>query len=172
METPGMQRQTTMAVIFEQKQWAERLTNLGAFFCHLGLVMALLLIGIPKFTSEVAQGIRPLVSHSPFMAWMYHLWSEQSVYNLIGTIEMITAFLMALRPWSPKLACAGSLAGVVTSTLTTSFLITTPGAWTLWHGLPELGAPGQFLIKDVGLLGASLWTAAEALRAWRRDDHI
>jgi reactive chlorine resistance protein C len=53
----------------------------------------------------------------------------------------------------------------VTFLLTTSFLFSTPGAVQLNHGLPVLGEAGQFLIKDVLLLGASLWTAAEALAA-------
>ena len=58
----------------------------------------------------------------------------------------------------------GSLGSIVTFLLTISFLISTPGAAQLSHGLPILGA-GQFLIKDVVLLGASFWTAAEALAA-------
>ena len=33
------------------------------------------------------------------------------------------------------------------------------------YGFPVLGDAGQFLIKDVVLLGASFWTAAEALGA-------
>ncbi len=32
-------------------------------------------------------------------------------------------------------------------------------------GFPALAVPGQFLIKDVVLLGAALWTTGEALRA-------
>jgi len=51
----------------------------------------------------------------------------------------------------------------VTFLLTTSFLFSTPGAIQWNHGLPALGDAGQFLIKDVVLLGASFWTAAEAL---------
>ena len=48
---------------------------------------------------------------------------------------------------------------------TLSFLVTTPGVWepTL-GGFPALSAvPGQFLLKDVVLLGAALWTLGEAL---------
>jgi len=59
----------------------------------------------------------------------------------------------------------GSLGAIVTFLLTTSFPFTTPGAIQLGHGVEILGGAGQFLIKDLVLLGASLWTAAEALRA-------
>jgi uncharacterized membrane protein YkgB len=49
---------------------------------------------------------------------------------------------------------------------TLSFLLTTPGWEPSLGGFPALSAlPGQFLLKDVVLLGAALVTAGEALRA-------
>ena len=37
---------------------------------------------------------------------------------------------------------------------TLSFVITTPGVWQAGYGFPALAAsPGQFLVKDVVLLG-------------------
>ena len=42
---------------------------------------------------------------------------------------------------------------------TLSFVVTTPGVWQAGYGFPALAAsPGQFLVKDVVLLGASIWT--------------
>ena len=44
-----------------------------------------------------------------------------------------------------------------------SFLLTTPGVWELVCRLGVLSAlPGQFLAKNLLLLGVSIWTAAEA----------
>jgi uncharacterized membrane protein YkgB len=49
---------------------------------------------------------------------------------------------------------------------TLSFLVTTPGWEKSLGGFPALSAmPGQFLLKDLVLLGASLFTAGEALEA-------
>jgi uncharacterized membrane protein YkgB len=50
---------------------------------------------------------------------------------------------------------------------TLSFLLTTPGIWLSVPGfpLPVPNEMGCFIVKDVFLLGASLWSAAEALRA-------
>jgi uncharacterized membrane protein YkgB len=81
---------------------------------------------------------------------------------LIGAIEIAIAALIALRPFSPKASFVGSLGAVVTFMLTVSFLFSTPAAVHLKYGFPVLGDAGQFLIKDLVLLGASLWTAAEA----------
>lgn len=51
---------------------------------------------------------------------------------------------------------------------TLSCLATTPGVWQENHGAPKLSLVGQFLAKDSVLLGASLLTAADSLRAAHR----
>jgi uncharacterized membrane protein YkgB len=142
-----------------------KLETLGVSITRYGFVAVLLLIGFLKFTTAEAAGIQPMVAHSPLMSWMYVILSVQGVSNLIGTIEIAVAVLLALRPVSAKASFVGSLGSIVTFLLTTSFLLSTPGAVQLSHGLPVLGDAGQFLIKDVVLLGASFWTAAEALAA-------
>ena len=86
----------------------------------------------------------------------------QAVSNLIGAIEIAVAALIALRPFSAKLSFIGSIGAVITFLLTVSFLFSTPGAFHFSRGFPVLGDAGQFLIKDLVLLGASIWTAAEA----------
>src|SRR5277367_5632693 len=141
------------------------LEAVGISVSRYGLVLVLLLIGVLKFTPGEAAGIQPLVAHSPLMSWMYGVLSVQGVSNLIGTIEIAIAVLLALRPVSARASFVGSLGSIVTFLLTTSFLFSTPGAVQLSHGFPMLGDAGQFLIKDLVLLGASFWTASEALAA-------
>jgi len=142
-----------------------KLEAAGTQVSRYGIVLVLLLIGVLKFTPEEAAGIQPLVAHSPLMSWMYAVLSVQGTSNLIGVIEIVVAILVALRPISPKASFVGSLGAVITFLLTVSFLFSTPGAAQLKYGFPILGGAGQFLIKDLVLLGASLWTAAEAYRA-------
>ena len=141
------------------------LEQASAIVSRYGLVVILLLIGILKFTPAEADGIQPLVAHSPFMSWMYFFLSKQGVSNFIGVIELLVALLLALGPISPRTSFVGSLGAIVTFLLTTSFLFTTPGAIQFGHGVEILGGAGQFLIKDLALLGASFWTAADALLA-------
>jgi reactive chlorine resistance protein C len=142
-----------------------KLEAIGVSISRYGLVIVFLLIGFLKFTPAEAAGIQPLVAHSPLMSWMYVILSVQGVSNLIGAIEISVAVLVALRPVSAKASFVGSLGSIMTFLLTTSFLFSTPGAVQLNHGFPVLGDAGQFLIKDLVLLGASFWTAAEALAA-------
>ena len=142
-----------------------KLETVGIQVSRYGLVIVLLLIGALKFTSQEAVSIQPLVGHSPLISWMYAAFSVQGASNVIGTIEIIIAVLIALRSISPKASFIGSLGGAMTFLLTISFLFSTPGAAELKFGFPLLGGSGQFLIKDLVLLGASVWTAAEASAA-------
>ncbi len=141
------------------------LERVGIHVSRYGLVITLSLIGVLKFTAAEAQGIQPLVANSPLMFWLYRIFSLQGVSNLIGAIEIVVALLIALRPWSARRSFIGSIGGIITFVLTVSFLTSTPGAFQFSHGFPLLGGAGQFLIKDLVLLGASIWTAAEARKA-------
>jgi uncharacterized membrane protein YkgB len=83
----------------------------------------------------------------------------------LGVIEIAIALLIALGPVWPKLSIAGSLAGIGMFLTTLSFVITTPGVWQAGYGFPALAAsPGQFLVKDIVLVGAAMWTLADSLR--------
>lgn len=144
---------------------ASAMERAGVGVSRYGLVAILLLIGGLKFTPAEAQGIQPLVSHSPLMAWMYSFLSIQAVSTLIGIIEIAVAFLIALRPVSPRSSFVGSAGAIITFLITLSFLFTTPGAFEPGYWYPRLGGAGQFLIKDLALLGVSIWTAAEAFKA-------
>lgn len=142
---------------------------LGSIVLRYGLVAILIYFGAFKFTAVEAKGIEPLISNSPFMAWMYSVLSVQGVSNLIGVTELVAAALIATRPFAPKAAFFGSLLAVGMFVTTLSFLVTTPGSWGFVEGfpLPVPTAIGGFIMKDWFLLGAALWSAAEAGKAGR-----
>jgi reactive chlorine resistance protein C len=146
---------------------ALRLESIGGGVLRWGLVAILLYFGTFKFTAVEAAAIRPLVENSPLMSWLYSVLSEQAVSNLIGAGEIFTAGLIAARSFSPRLAIVGGLLGAVTFAITLSFLFSTPDSWASVPGFPlplPKGGSG-FILKDLFLLGASLWTAGEAARA-------
>ncbi len=135
-----------------------------------GLVIVLLWIGGMKFTAYEAEGIRPMVANSPLMGWAYRVMSVDAFSALLGIVEIATGLLIALRTLWPLISAIGSglAAGIFLTTLT--FLVTTPGWEPSLGGFPALSAaPGQFLLKDLVLLGAALFTADEALAASRSN---
>jgi reactive chlorine resistance protein C len=145
---------------------------IGMLLMRYGLVLILFWIGLMKFTPYEANAIKPLVEHSPFMGWMYHVMSVQAASNAIGIIEVATAVLMALQPWSAIASVIGSTMAVFTFLLTLSFLFSTPGWEPTLGGFPALSvAPGQFLLKDLLLLGAALWSLGDSLRKINHRRH-
>lgn len=144
------------------------LIRYGAPALRWSLVLIFLWFGFLKFTAYEAKGIAPLVMHSPLLSWAYELLGERGFASALGVVEITIGVLIALRPFSAKASGIGSCASIVTFLTTLSFLLTTPGVWQEGLGFPYLsGAIGQFLIKDVVLLAASIWTAGEAFRAAR-----
>ncbi len=148
----------------------EKLERIGAFVIRYGLVAVLLWVGLLKFTAYEAEGVQGFVSHSPFMSWSYSVMSVRAVSAALGCIEITLGILIALRFVAPMLSAAGSIGAIIMALITLSFLLTTPGVWQPDYGFPFLSSvPGQFLAKDLLLLGAALWTAGEALRAASRN---
>jgi uncharacterized membrane protein YkgB len=127
--------------------------------------VVLLWIGALKLTAYEAEGVFNHASHSPLLAWGYHLVDIRTFSVILGLFEWLFAILIAIRPISPKLSLIGSLGAIGMFLTTLTFLATIPGVWQPGYGFPFLSPTGQFLLKDLVLLGAAIWTAAESLRA-------
>jgi reactive chlorine resistance protein C len=141
--------------VFDEAR-TRRLEVIGRGVLRYGLVALLLLWGGFKFAAFEAQAIRPLLEHHPLLGWMIPAFGVTGASAVIGVIELVAASLIALRRWAPALSAAGSLIAAATFLVTLSFLFTTPNAFA--HDNPL----GGFLMKDLILLGAALYTAAEA----------
>lgn len=145
---------------------ATGLENVGAAVLRYGLVVVFLWFGMLKFTSFEAEGIAPFGMNSPLLSWAFQMLGQKGFAMALGVIELAIGVLIALRPVSAKLSFIGSIGAIVCFAITLSLLLTTPGVWQEGYGFPFLsGKVGQFLIKDLVLLGASIWTAGEAQRA-------
>ncbi|MGD1239850.1 DUF417 family protein [Mycobacterium seoulense] len=146
----------SVALLLTVSRTAQAPIQSGQFVGRYGLVIALAWIGFGKY-----------VKHSPLMSWIYDAFSAATVARGLGTVEIAAALLIALRPVWPRASAAGSALAVVLFVGTLSFLFTTPGVVaTHSAGLPVLSAlPGQFLLKDLVLIGVAVWTLGESLTA-------
>jgi reactive chlorine resistance protein C len=142
--------------------------RLGAFVIRYGLVLVLGWIGAMKFTAYEAEGIKTLVQTSPFMSWMYKVFSLQATSNVIGIAELTAAALIAIRPLAPKLSALGSVLAVFTFLTTLTFLFSLPGWEKSLGGFPALSGSGGFLLKDTVLLGAALFTLGDSLASQKQ----
>jgi uncharacterized membrane protein YkgB len=153
-----------------QRALSPRVEAVGRELARYGLVVVVGWIGLMKFTAYEAEGISRYVANSPLMSWVYGFMSHRGFSAVLGVVEVAIALLIAARPFAPRASVVGSALAVGMFLTTLSFLVTTPGVWAAdAGGFPALsGAPGQFLLKDLALLGISLWSFGEAWKASER----
>ena len=151
-------------VVGRLSRFADCLVSAGQLVSRYGLVLVLAWIGYGKYVKMEA---RVLIEHSPLMSWIYEFVSVAVVARGLGTMEIVAALLIAARPVWPRASVAGSALAVVLFMGTLSFLFTTPGVVvTNSAGIPVLSAqPGQFLLKDLVLIGVAIWSLGDSLRA-------
>jgi uncharacterized membrane protein YkgB len=135
----------------------------AAVIMRAGLVIIILWFGLFKFTPTEAQAIQPLLTHSPILSWLYAVTDVRGASRVIGCAEIAIALLIALRPVSWRASAVGSVGAIFMFLTTLSFLFTTPGMWARVDGFPVPAGAGGFVIKDLLLLAAALWSAGEAL---------
>lgn len=140
--------------------------SVGKFIARYGLALVIGWIGLCKFFPYEAHNIEPLVSHSPFMGWLYGVFSVETFSTMLGVVEVVTAILLVVKPWLPAVSVVGSLLAILLFVNTLLFMVTTPGVGeSSAGGFPLLSMTGQFLIKDVVLIGVSILTLADAMAA-------
>jgi uncharacterized membrane protein YkgB len=142
----------------EEAAGGERLKAVGTVLLRYSLVLFFVGFGLYKFTPQEASGIQPLVANSPVLFWIYRLLDVRHGSDLIGAIEVTLGVLIASRPLSARLSAIGSGGTALALLITLSLLFTTPG-------LDPQSSDAGFIMKDLTLLGAAIWTAGEAFGA-------
>jgi uncharacterized membrane protein YkgB len=145
----------------------DSLQRAGRFIAAAGVVLPLLLIGGLKFTSLEIQGLRPLIGGTPWLAWMYPVFGEAGASYLLGVVEIASALLLIASRWSARAGVAGGALAALTFLVTASLLIPLPVWEPSLGGFPALSGIGQFLIKDIALLGIALTALGENLKRLR-----
>jgi uncharacterized membrane protein YkgB len=147
-----------------------RTTAIAALVARYGLVIVIAWFGAMKFTFYESQGISHWVANSPLLSWVYNIMSIDGFGRLNGSIELIVAALLAVKPWFPKASVVGGIFASLFFVTTLSFMITTPGVGEASAGgFPVLSADGEFLMKDIANLGLAIWLLADAIEATRRQ---
>ena len=132
--------------------------NIPFLITSIGMIVMLLWAGSYKMTAPGAEGIVPLVSNSPLISWHFKLFGPYIGSDLIGLTEIIAAVLMIAGYLRPEAGIIGGLIASVMFFITSTMLITTPGAIIAVHGITYMrymSFLGLFLFKDI----ISLWVS-------------
>jgi uncharacterized membrane protein YkgB len=140
-----------------------RIDAVGRAVALTGVVAPLFLIGMFKFTQVEVDALKPLISATPWLSWLYPLFGEALTSYLLGVVELVAAALLIGSIWSARAGMIGSAIATLTFATTISIMFAVP----IWEdsigGFPWINATGQFLLKDVALLGISLVVLAQSL---------
>lgn len=130
------------------------------------LVLIFLWFGAMKFTAYEAQGIAPLLMHSPIMSWMPAMFGVQGASYIIGVIELSTALALIAGAFNAFASALSAAMSSMAFAITLSFFLSTSGvAASKAGGFPAISADiGQFLLKDVVLLAASICLLLASVR--------
>ncbi len=122
--------------------------------------------GAMKFTAYEATGIATFIEHSPIMAWLSVMFGVQGASCAVGVLELSTAVALVVGAFSPLFSALGAAMSTATFAITLTFLLSTPGvAEETAGGFPAISAvPGQFLLKDLVLLAASVCLLISSFR--------
>jgi uncharacterized membrane protein YkgB len=142
---------------------AATVTKIGRGVALAGVVLPLLLIGVLKYTQVEVDALKPLITNTPWLSWLYPAFGEVGATALLGTAEIFTAILLIASPWSARAGVLGGAIGSLTFLTTVSVMFALPIWYAELGGFPWINPVGQFLLKDVSLLGVSIFILGESL---------
>ena len=134
--------------------------NIPFLVTSIGMIVMLLWAGSYKMTAPGAEGIVPLVSHSPLISWHFKVFGPYIGSDLIGLTEITAAILIIIGYFRPKAGIIGGLIATVMFFTTSTMIVTTPGAIIAVPGISYMrymSFLGLFLFKDVISLGVSFY---------------
>jgi uncharacterized membrane protein YkgB len=143
-------------LIIKLSAWVTK-QNLPFMVIAAGMVVMLLWAGSYKMTVPGADGIVPLVDNSPLISWHFKLFGVYHGADMIGLTEVIAAIMIIIGLFKPEAGVIGGMIAVVMFFVTSTMLITTPGALINVKGMNYMSFLGLFLFKDIINLGASLF---------------
>jgi uncharacterized membrane protein YkgB len=126
----------------------------------VGMIVMLLWAGSYKMTAPGAEGIIPLVAHSPLIFWHFKVFGPYIGSDIIGLTEITAATLIIIGYSKPKAGIIGGLIATLMFFTTSTMFLTTPGTIVAVPGISYMrymSFLGLFLFKDVISLGVSFY---------------
>lgn len=131
--------------------------NIPFLITSIGMVVMLLWAGSYKMTVPGADGIVPLVTNNPLISWHFKLFGTYIGSDLIGLTEIIAAMFIITGYFKPKAGIIGGLIATLMFFVTSTMVITTPGAIVPVNGIGYMSFTGLFLFKDIISLGVAFY---------------
>jgi hypothetical protein len=131
-----------------------------------GLVIVIGWIGALKFANFEAHQIQPLVANSPFMGWLYDFLSAYTFSALLGVVELNRRDPARHQARGSQTVDRRKPALHRLVRVDDQLSVHDPrGQRARGRRVSRVSLTGEFLLKDIPLLGLSFWTLADAMKA-------
>ena len=131
--------------------------NLDLHLVRGSMVLIFVLFGYQKWFEYEAQGLIPFISNGPLTFWMYPVFGLHGATYFLGVSEWLTAALLIWGFWNPKAGVIAAILCVATFVTTVTIIPFMPDGWDATAGFPAMKGNVAFLMKDVVLLGVSVY---------------
>jgi uncharacterized membrane protein YkgB len=122
------------------------------------MVLIFLFFGYQKWFEYEVQGLIPFIDNGPLTFWMYPVFGVHGATYFLGVSEWLTAALLICGFWNPRAGIVGAALLVATFVTTVTIIPFMPDGWNAAAGgFPAMQGNVAFLMKDVVLLGASVY---------------
>ena len=122
------------------------------------MVIIFLFFGYSKQFNYEAQALIPLISHGPFIFWLYPVFGIRGAGRFLGISEWTFGALLLSGFWNKKLGVLGAIGSCFVFISTLSIIPFLPDAWAKSAGgFPAMTDQVAFLMKDLVLLAVSLY---------------
>jgi uncharacterized membrane protein YkgB len=88
-----------------------------------------------KFKAVEIEALKPLISGSPWLAWMYLAFGEAGASYVLGAVEIAASLILIASAWSAWAGVVGGCLANLTFLVTCSIMVALP----IWE--PTLGFP-------------------------------
>jgi uncharacterized membrane protein YkgB len=122
------------------------------------MVIIYLFFGYQKWFDYEAQALIPYISPGPLIFWMYSVFGIRGATYFLGVSEWLFGALLLAGFWNKKLGILGALGSCFSFIATSTIIPFMPDGWAASaDGFPAMTARVAFLMKDLVLLGVSVY---------------
>ena len=138
--------------------------DLDYHLLRASMVVMFAFFGYQKWFDYEAQVLIPYISNGPLISWMYPVFGVRGASWFLGVSEWTFGLLIFAGFWNKQLGVLGALGSVVTFLMTVTIIPFMPDGWDVAAGgFPAMTGNVPFLMKDVVLLGVSLYLLKQDL---------
>jgi len=136
--------------------------DLDYHLVRAAMVIVFFFFGYQKWFDYEGKVLIPYIDNGPFIFWLHPVFGIQGASYFLGVSEWLFGALLFAGFWSKRAGVLGAAGSTLTFMMTVTIIPFIPGGWEpSAGGFPAMVGPVAFLMKDIALLGISVYLLKE-----------